>query len=100
MRRLLTSPPVSRWAALRNRYLGRPRLNNRLTYRERESIRGSELALPHRFRGGFGITSQRIWLSDLPEGFRGFRILQLSVYSCRWITWQPWWSFRISSSLT
>jgi predicted MPP superfamily phosphohydrolase len=32
----------------------------------------------HRFRGGLGVTAQRIWLSDLPEGFRGFRILQLS----------------------
>src|SRR5689334_22755793 len=78
MGRLLTSPPISRWAALRNRYLARPRLKNRLTYRERESIRGSELALTHRLRGGLGITAQRIWLSDLPEGFRGFRILQLS----------------------
>ena len=76
MRRLLTSPPVSRWAALRNRYLGRPRLKNRLIYRE--SIRDAELPLAHGFRGGLGVTAQRIWLSDLPEGFRGFRILQLS----------------------
>ena len=31
-----------------------------------------------RFRGGLSITPQRIWLSGLPEQFRGFRILQLS----------------------
>ena len=71
---LLTSPPVSRWAALRNRCLGRPRLKNRFVHRE--SVRDRDVAL--RFRGGLGITTQRIWLSDLPEGFRGFRILQLS----------------------
>ncbi len=71
---LLTSPPVSRWAALRNRYLGRPQLKNRLIHGESVRDRG----LVHRFRGGLGITTQRIWLSDLPEGFRGFRILQLS----------------------
>ena len=52
----------------------RPRLRNRLNYTE--SARTHELA--HRFRGGLGITTQRIWLSELPEGFRGFRILQLS----------------------
>jgi uncharacterized protein len=71
---LLTSPPVSRWAALRNRYLGHQRLKNRLI--NSESIRDRDLA--HRFRGGLGITAQRIWLSDLAEEFRGFRILQLS----------------------
>jgi hypothetical protein len=71
---LLTSPPVSRWAALRNRCLGHQRLKNRLI--DSESIHDSDLA--HRFRGGLGITAQRIWLSDLAEGFRGFRILQLS----------------------
>ena len=76
MGRLHTSPPVSRWTALRNRYLGRPRLTNRLSYRQ--SLLGGELTLAHRFRGGLGVTAQRIWLSDLPEGFRGFRILQLS----------------------
>jgi predicted MPP superfamily phosphohydrolase len=27
---------------------------------------------------GVGVTRQRIWLNDLPEGFRGFRILQIS----------------------
>src|SRR5215471_8612965 len=71
---LLTSPPVSRWAALRNRCLGRPHLKNRFI--AGESRRDSGLV--HRFRGGLGITAQRIWLSDLPERFRGFRILQLS----------------------
>lgn len=78
MGRLLTSPPVSRWAALRNRYLGRPRLKNRLTYTEKKSRRGGQLALRHRLPGDLGITDQRIWLSDLPDAFRGFRILQLS----------------------
>jgi uncharacterized protein len=71
---LLTSPPVSRWAALRNRYLGRPRLQNRLIHGK--CLRGNDVE--RRFRGDLGITSQRIWLSDLPEEFRGFRILQLS----------------------
>jgi uncharacterized protein len=65
---------VSRWAALRNRCLGRPQLKNRLIHSASVRDRG----LVHRFRGGLGITAQRIWLSDLPEGFRGFRILQLS----------------------
>ena len=71
---LLISPPISRWAALRERYLGRPLVKNRLVHSQ--SLRGGEQA--HRFRGGLGVTAQRIWLSDLPEGFRGFRILQLS----------------------
>ncbi|HEY1865955.1 MAG TPA: metallophosphoesterase [Candidatus Acidoferrales bacterium] len=31
-----------------------------------------------RFKGGMAVTSQRIWLSGLPDAFRGFRILQLS----------------------
>jgi uncharacterized protein len=74
MGKLLTSPPVSRWVALRNRYLARPQLKNRLSHRK---SRG-DLDLARLFRGGLGITAQRIWLSDLPEGFRGFRILQLS----------------------
>jgi predicted MPP superfamily phosphohydrolase len=30
------------------------------------------------FHGRFAITDQRVWLSGLPEAFRGFRILQLS----------------------
>ena len=30
------------------------------------------------FRGRLAITEQRIWLNQLPESFRGFRILQLS----------------------
>jgi predicted MPP superfamily phosphohydrolase len=71
MGNLLASPPVSRWSALRNRYLDRPRLRNRF-------IATESVELVHRFRGGLGITTQRIWLSDLSEGFRGFRILQLS----------------------
>ena len=71
---LLTSPPISRWAALRKRYLDRPQINNRLI--RRKSLRGGQPV--HRFRGALGVTAQRIWLSDLPEGFRGFRILQLS----------------------
>jgi uncharacterized protein len=71
---LLTFPPVSRWAALRKRYLGRTRLNNRVIHTQ--PVRGREPV--HRFRGGLGITAQRIWVSDLPEGFRGFRILQIS----------------------
>jgi len=74
MRSLLTSTPVSRWAALRNRYLGHPRVQHRLIHSESVSDRD----LAHRFRGGLSITAQRIWLSDLSEGFRGFRILQLS----------------------
>ena len=75
MGRLLTSPPVAnRWAALRHRYLGRPQRKKRL-FRS-ESLLKHDLL--RGFRGGLGITSQRIWLSDLPEGFRGFRILQLS----------------------
>lgn len=74
MGKLLASPPVSRWTALRNRYLGRPHLKNRLIHSKARA--GREIA--HRFRGSLGITAQRIWLSDLPEGFRGFRILQLS----------------------
>jgi uncharacterized protein len=74
MGRWLTSPPVSRWAALRDRYLSRPRHKNRHT-----GSRSSRGPSPeYRFRGGLAITTQRIWLSDLPEGFRGFRILQLS----------------------
>ena len=68
------SPPLGRWAALRNRYLARPRTNYRLIHSE--SVRDCDAV--HRFRGGLGITAQRIWLSDLSEGFRGFRILQLS----------------------
>jgi uncharacterized protein len=71
---LLISPPTSRWAALRERYLGRTRVKNRLVHSR--SLRGGQQV--HRFRGGLGVTAQRIWLSDLPEGFRGFRILQLS----------------------
>ena len=71
---LLTSPAVSRWVALRKRYLERPRVQNRLIHGRR--TRGGDVA--HRFRGDLGITSQRIWLSDLPEEFRGFRILQLT----------------------
>lgn len=71
---LLTSPPVSRWVALRDHYLGRPRIKNRVIRRTSVGERQSA----HRFRGGLGITAQRIWISDLPEGFRGFRILQLS----------------------
>ena len=70
----LTSPPVSCWAALRDRYLRRPRHTNRHT--DSRSSRGP--SPEYRFRGGLGVTAQRIWLSDLPEGFRGFRILQLS----------------------
>jgi predicted MPP superfamily phosphohydrolase len=65
---------VSRWAALRERYLGRPRPQNRLIHGKR--VRGNDVAL--RFRGDLGITSQRIWLSYLPEEFRGFRILHLT----------------------
>ena len=71
---LLTSPPIGRWAALRKRYLDRPRVKNRLVHSQ--SLRGPQRT--HRFRGSLGVTAQRIWLSDLPEGFRGFRILQLS----------------------
>ena len=71
---LTSSLPASRWTALRDRYLEGPRLRNRLNYTE--SAQTHELA--HRFRGGLGITTQRIWLSELPEEFRGFRILQLS----------------------
>jgi len=71
---LLISPPTSRWAALRERYLGRTRVQNRRVHSR--SLRGGQQV--HRFRGGLGVTAQRIWLSDLPEGFRGFRILQLS----------------------
>ena len=71
---LLLSTPESRWAALRKRYFTRPRINNRLVHGA--SVRESEPG--HRFPGGLGITAQRIWISDLPEGFRGFRILQLS----------------------
>lgn len=71
---LLTSPPASRWAALRKRYLGHTRLKNRLTHTQ--PARGREVV--HRFRGALGVTAQRIWVNDLPEGFRGFRILQLS----------------------
>ena len=71
---LLISPPVGRWTALRDRYVGRPQLKNRLI--PSASLRGRDRV--HRFRGGLGVTAQRIWLSDLPEGFRGFRILQLS----------------------
>jgi predicted MPP superfamily phosphohydrolase len=70
---LLTSTPVKRWAALGKRYLGRPQLKNRLPHSHPH-----DRDLVHRFRGGLGVTAQRIWLSDLPEGFRGFRILQLS----------------------
>jgi predicted MPP superfamily phosphohydrolase len=58
---------------LRRRYFG-PRLQNRLN--RSKSARSRHVA--HRFRGALGITAQRIWLSDLPQGFRGFRILQLS----------------------
>jgi uncharacterized protein len=71
---LLTSPPVSRWAALRKRYLGPPQVKNRFT--RSQSRRGSQPA--RRIRGSLAVTAQRIWLSDLPEEFRGFRILQLS----------------------
>jgi len=71
---LLLSTPVGRWAALRKRYFARPQINNRLAHGV--SVRKSEPA--QRFPGGLGITAQRIWMSDLPEGFRGFRILQLS----------------------
>jgi len=71
---LLTSAPVSRWTALRNRYLGHPQLKNRLI--RSKSLHGREVV--HRFRGRLGITEQRIWLTALPEAFRGFRILQLS----------------------
>ena len=71
---LLISPPISRWAALRERYLGRPPLKNRPIHSQ--PLRAGEQA--HRFRGGLGVTAQRIWLSNLPEGFRGFRVLQLS----------------------
>ncbi len=71
---LTSSLPSSRWTALRDRYLEGPELRNRLDYTE--SARAHELA--HRFRGGLAITTQRIWLSELPEGFRGFRILQLT----------------------
>src|SRR5579872_4741419 len=71
-----TSSPVAarRWAGLRNRYLGGPRFKNRLTHMK--PILNYELM--RQFRGGLGVTAQRIWLSELPEGFRGFRILQLS----------------------
>src|SRR5260370_5326684 len=75
MRRLLTSPPASRWAALRNHYLRRPRLANRHIH---SGSLGGELPVAYQFRGGLGVTTQRMWLSDLAEGFRGFRILQLS----------------------
>src|ERR1700739_1500414 len=71
---LLISPPTSRWAALRERYLGRTRVQNRRVHSR--SLRGGQQV--HRFRGGLGVTAQRIWVSALPEGFRGFRILQLS----------------------
>jgi predicted MPP superfamily phosphohydrolase len=71
---LPTSPLASGWAALRNRYLVRPRQRNRLLHHNSRSRH----YVGHRFRGGLGVTSQRIWLSDLPEAFRGFRILQLS----------------------
>ena len=71
---LLISTPVSRWAALRNRYLGRPRIKSRSAPRASVGKRDGA----HRFRGGLGVTAQRIWISDLPEDFRGFRILQLS----------------------
>lgn len=71
---LLISPPISRWAALRERYLGRSQFKNRLVHSQSLRVGGQA----HRFRGGLGVTAQRIWLSDLPEGFRGFRILQLS----------------------
>jgi uncharacterized protein len=72
---LLTSTPLAnRWAAWRERYLGR-----------QHSVHGDLPIAPeytsspvYGFRGSLGITTQRIWLSDLPEGFRGFRILQLT----------------------
>lgn len=69
-----TSPRASRWTALRNRCLGRPRAKSR-------PARGSSLRnlyFGSRFRGALTITPQRIWLSGLPDPFRGFRILQLS----------------------
>jgi uncharacterized protein len=71
---LLTSPSLGRWKALRKRCLGRPHFQNRLLHSK--PIRSGDVS--PRFRGDLGITSQRIWLSDLPEEFRGFRILQLS----------------------
>jgi predicted MPP superfamily phosphohydrolase len=71
---LTSSLPASRWTAIRSRYLGEPRVRNRFTHVESEGAH----EVVCRFRGGLGVTSQRIWLSELPEGFRGFRILQLS----------------------
>lgn len=71
---LPTSPLASGWAALRNRYLGRTEQKKRRPHR---NSRNPSYWRP-RFRGSLGVTAQRIWLSDLPEAFRGFRILQLT----------------------
>jgi predicted MPP superfamily phosphohydrolase len=72
---LLTSVPLAnRWGAWRNRYLGRGQSANA------DDLPVDEYTLDpaYGFRGSLGITTQRIWLSDLPEGFRSFRILQLT----------------------
>jgi uncharacterized protein len=73
---LLTSVPLAnRWAAWRDRYAGRGQSTN-----ADDLPVDTEYTLDpsYGFRGSLGITTQRIWLSDLPEGFRSFRILQLS----------------------
>ena len=63
------------WTGLRRRW------SNRRPRYPVESLRldgaGATAALA-RFKGGVGVTKQRIWLDSLPDAFRGFRILQLS----------------------
>ena len=74
MGRLRTSQLASRWTALRNRYLGRTGAKSPVVHCS--SVRNCHVET--RFRGGLSITPQRIWLSGLPEPFRGFRILHLT----------------------
>ena len=73
---LLTSVPLAnRWAAWRNRCIWRGQSVNADDFPVDTEY---TLDPAYGFRGSLGITTQRIWLSELPEGFRSFRILQLT----------------------
>jgi uncharacterized protein len=77
MASLPTFPAVegTAWGAVRARLAHRRRRHALESIRfNREALESAEELLS----GRIGVTDQRLWLSHLPEGFRGFRIVQLS----------------------
>jgi uncharacterized protein len=76
MQSLPTFPAVegTTWGAVRARWARRRRNRTPEFWCDQKTLESTGEPLPWRI----AVTDQRLWLDNLPDGFRGFRIVQLS----------------------